>query len=239
VEVHPVEGFPSPGTKTTPTDELPVLRLDPPGPPGWFLEVRGAHGERDPKDRSFERMETRAGHFALASFRYLVLAERNALETDLGVRVARPEAMALANLLAHPRIGPARMSQSIEGRDIKRSNKDLGRVLAIADLAGDAAVQTWSEIWWTDLQACFGAEAQALARRAGDGLRGLLAALQTSRKRPTPANGDSSQVGAEPWKPFVPSGAGLSRMPSSRSPRWRAEGRRPPEPRLRPSRTWP
>ena len=175
MEVHPVEGFPSPGTKTTPTDELPVLRLDPPGPPGWFLEVRGAHGERDPKDRSFERMETRAGHFALASFRYLVLAERNALETDLGVRVARPEAMALANLLAHPRIGPARMSQSIEGRDIKRSNKDLGRVLAIADLAGDAAVQTWSEIWWTDLQACFGAEAQALARRAGDGLRGLLA----------------------------------------------------------------
>ena len=171
---HPVEKFPAPGTEATPTKALPVLRLDPPGQPGWFLEVLGAHGERDLADQSFERMETRAGHFALASFRYLILAERDALATDLGVRIARPEAMALANLLAHQRIGPALMSQPIHGRDIKRSNKDLGRVLAIADLAGDSAVQTWAEIWWADLQACFGAEAQALARRAGDGLRELL-----------------------------------------------------------------
>jgi hypothetical protein len=153
---------------------LPVLRLEPPGQPGWFLEVLGAHGERDTKDRSFEHMVTRAGHFALASFRYLALAERNPLETGLGIRTARPEAMVLANLLAHPKIGEAFMSQPIHGRDIKRSNKDLGRVLAIADLAGDATVQTWAEIWWADLQACFGPGAAALARRAGDGLRELL-----------------------------------------------------------------
>lgn len=172
---HPVEGFPAPGTKTIPIDKLPVLRLDPPGQPGWFLEVLGAHSKRDRNDRSFERMETRAGHFALATFRYLVLTERDALETDLGLRIARPEAMALANLLAHPRIGPALMSQPLQGRDIRRSNKDLGRVLALADLAGDPAVQTWAEIWWVDLQACFGAEARALARRAGDGLSEVLA----------------------------------------------------------------
>lgn len=172
---HPVEEFPAPGTKATPTGKLPVLRLDPPGQLGWFLEVLGAHEKQDARARSFERMETPGGHFALASFRYLALAERDALATDLGVRIARPEAMALANLLAHPKIGPELMSQPMEKRDIKRSNKDLGRVLAIADLAGDAVVQGWTDIWWDDLRACFGDEARALARRAGNGLRELLA----------------------------------------------------------------
>jgi hypothetical protein len=171
---HPVEGFPAPGKKTTPTGELPVLRLDPPGQPGWFLEVLGAHRRRDARNRSFARMETPAGHFALASFQFLALAERDPLDTDLGVRIARPEAMALANLLAHPRIGTELMSQPMQGRDIKRSNKDLGRVLAIADLAGDPAVQGWAKIWWSDLRACFSAKARALARRAGTGLRELL-----------------------------------------------------------------
>jgi hypothetical protein len=171
---HAAPGFPAPGTQATPTGKLPVLRLDPPGQPGWFLEVLGAHRRGDARSRAFERMETPAGHFALASFRYLALAERKALDTDLGVRIARPEAMALANLLAHPKIGPELMSQPIQGLDIKRSNKDLGRVLAIADLAGDAAVQGWAKTWWEDLRACFGAKAGALARRAGGGLRALL-----------------------------------------------------------------
>lgn len=171
---HPVEEFPIPGTPATPTKDLPVLRLDPPGSPGWFLEVLGAHGEGDLQDRSFERLVTSGGHFALASFRYLAVAERNPLSTDLGLRVARPEAMALANLLAHPTIRPDIISQPFFGRAVKRSNKDLGRVLAIADLSGDKAVQTWSQTWWDDLVACFGREAAALARRAGGGLRALL-----------------------------------------------------------------
>jgi hypothetical protein len=43
--------------------------------------------------------------------------------------------MALANLLEHPVIGPQTMSTKIGGRTLKRSNKDLGRVLAIARLS--------------------------------------------------------------------------------------------------------
>lgn len=110
----------------------------------------------------------------MASFRNLALSERNPAETDVGVRVARPEAMALANPLAHPEIKPQPMSQPFHGRLVKRSNKDLGRVLAIAALSGDEAVEGRAETWWGDLRTCFPEEAAALARRAGSGLRALL-----------------------------------------------------------------
>jgi hypothetical protein len=171
---HPVEEFPTPGTSETPTERLPVLRLDAPGNPTWFLEVLGAHRKGDPHDQSFDRLETTGGHFTLKSFRYLALAERNPLDTGLGLRIARPEAMALANLLAHPTVAPRLISQPFFDRWVKRSNKDLGRVLAIADLSGDDVVQAWPQTWWDDLLACFGQEAGALARRAGEGLRALL-----------------------------------------------------------------
>lgn len=171
---HPVDEFPEAGTSETPQERLPVLRLDPPDRPGWFLEVLGAHGADDLRERSFDRIETSQGHFALASFRYLALCEHNPLETDVGVRIARPEAMALANLLAHPEIRADLISQPLHGVFVKRSNKDLGRVLAIAALSGDEAVEGWAEIWGDDLRTCFSEEAAALARRAGSGLRALL-----------------------------------------------------------------
>ncbi len=43
--------------------------------------------------------------------------------------------MALANMLEHPKIKSDTMSGLLQGRTIKRSNKDLGRVLAIAYLS--------------------------------------------------------------------------------------------------------
>lgn len=46
--------------------------------------------------------------------------------------------MALANLLEHPTIGASTMSSPIGGKTLKRANKDLGRVLAIATLSGQA-----------------------------------------------------------------------------------------------------
>jgi len=179
---HPVEEFPEPGTSETPDDRLPVLRLDPPDTPGWFLEVLGAHETGDQRARSFDRIETAQGHFALASFRYLALCERDPIETDVGVRIARPEAMALANLLAHPEIRPDLISQSLHGEYVKRSNKDLGRVLAIAGLSGDEAVETWAATWWSDLRACFREDATTLALRAGRGLRALLESSEDLRE---------------------------------------------------------
>lgn len=180
--LHEVAGFRDAGSPETPEDQLPVLRLDPPDNPGWFLEVLGAHGADDMRERAFDRIVTEQGHFALASFRYLALCERNPLETDAGVRIARPEAMALANLLAHPGIGEQRISQPLHGMLVKRSNKDLGRVLALAALSGDDVVGGWAETWWSDVRACFPDDASSLALRAGRGLRALLASPEDLRE---------------------------------------------------------
>jgi len=172
---HAVKAFPAPGSAETALRDLPVVRLEPPGDAGWFLELLAAHASDDRASKTDTRLDTLGGHFTLPSFRYLAVAEVRPVRTPFGVFVARPEAMALANLLAHPGIAPARMSDPIQGQRIKRSNKDLGRVLAIASLSGDASIATWPASWWADLRARFGTEAPALASRAGKGLRELLA----------------------------------------------------------------
>ena len=69
------------------------------------------------------------GHFGLPTFRFISITAFDALPAgDLGIRYARPEIMALANLLEHPEIKPDRMSGLFAGLAIKRSNKDFGRV---------------------------------------------------------------------------------------------------------------
>ncbi len=67
------------------------------------------------------------------------------------------------------------MSSLFAGRAIKRSNKDLGRVLAITILADLADYRPWAEMWKDALTVCFPNEWQELALRAGTGLRALLA----------------------------------------------------------------
>lgn len=83
--------------------------------------------------------------------------------------------MALANLLSHPVLGDITMSQPIGGREILRSAKDLGRVLALAYLAGREETETWLEPWREAIQECFPETWQGLVGNAGQGLRELLA----------------------------------------------------------------
>lgn len=83
--------------------------------------------------------------------------------------------MALANLLEHPKIAPKKMSSLIAERAIKRSNKDLGRVLALARLSGPEAVDSWTSAWVEAMAACFPNRWKPLAGRAGSGIRELLA----------------------------------------------------------------
>ena len=79
--------------------------------------------------------------------------------------------IALANLLEHHSIKP----DLIGGTSDKRSNKDLGRVLAIARLSADEAVERWPDLWIKSLEHAFPHRWQKLAAHAGDGIRALLA----------------------------------------------------------------
>ena len=70
------------------------------------------------------------------------------------------------------------MRGAIAAREIKRSNKDLGRVLAIARLSigkNEDALLDWPSLWQEALQARFPGNWRALARQSGAGLRQLLA----------------------------------------------------------------
>jgi hypothetical protein len=74
-------------------------------------------------------------------------------------------------------IGPQTMSGLIGGRRIKRSNKDLGRVLALALLAerkNEDSLLAWARLWPDALQARFPARWRELALQAGQGVRQLL-----------------------------------------------------------------
>ena len=162
-----------PGDSATPVDQLPILRLNPPGDTDWFLELAAAPAEGDTAPKTFTRLATETGHFTLYSFRFLALAEEDPLESEFGILYARPEMMALANLLHHPRITPDLIAESND----KRSNKDLGRVLALAWLSTDKdpeALDAWHPRWLAALRKRFPQEWADLALRAGDGLRQLL-----------------------------------------------------------------
>ncbi|MFT7773310.1 hypothetical protein [Roseateles sp.] len=178
-----------PGTKDDPEDGLPMVRLRPPGETAspWFLELLSAPPAFNPdaQGKKLRRVETSIGHFAICSFDFLALAEWEPLETVCGLRIARPEMMALANLLHHPEIADT----LIAGTDYKRSNKDLGLVLALAYLTterdrrdGTEELEAWAGRMWRALQDKFGSQAAGLANRAGAGLRALLAS-QTDLKQ--------------------------------------------------------
>lgn len=166
-----------PGDASTPEDQLPVVRLHPPGTQDWFIELLTVPNSESDLDQSYIRIETSRGHFALCSFGFLSLAEDLPITTPFGIAIARPEMMVLANLLHHPMIGTETMSGLIGGRRIKRSNKDLGRVLAIAWLSEAAktdALLEWPSQWVGALQRRFPSLWRELIPRVGSGLRQLL-----------------------------------------------------------------
>lgn len=167
----------TPGNARTPTKQLPIVRLHPPGVDEWNIELLNAPATDSHRGRTLSRLETRYGHFALCSFGYLALVEVKPIPTEFGISIARPEMMALANLLHHPKIGPETMSGLIANRRIKRSNKDLGRVLALAFLSqrdDSDALLSWPDSLSSALRKRFPNEWRALALRAGNGIRALI-----------------------------------------------------------------
>ena len=166
-----------PGSADTPVGNLPVVRLHPPGTTEWFIELLTVPESESDLDRKDIRLVTSQGHFSLCSFGFLSLAEFQPIPTPFGIAIARPETMALSNLLHHPAIGPTRMGGLIAGRSIKRSNKDLGRVLAMARLAEAKEEDTllkWPAVWAAALQTRFPNSWRKLVPQVGTGLRQLL-----------------------------------------------------------------
>lgn len=171
---HATEKWPEPGRKGAPLDELPVARLHKPGTHGWFLELLTVPEQSEDRSRSFLRVSTADNDYVIPSFGFLSLHDYRPEPTPFRIFVARPQMMALANLLEHPEIRPDTMSN---WPDMKRSNKDLGRVIAIAWLAmheDPDALRAWPELWESALQDRFPTGRRDLARRAGRGLRQLL-----------------------------------------------------------------
>ena len=163
-----------PGDASTPEASLPAVRLHPPQSTDWFLELLAAHEPGDEADKRWTRLQLPSGHFGLPSYRYLDVAVHHAPMTDLGLRCARPEMLALSNLLRNREIRPDTMEALVQGRRIKRSNKDLGRVVSIARLSGPDGAQAWPSAWEQGLRDCLGPSWGAVGQSTGAGLRALL-----------------------------------------------------------------
>lgn len=173
-QVRKFGAFEKPGDAKTPIAELPFIRLSPPSNSEWFLELNASPPPDQTENKRLDRVATTLGDFGIFSFRFLALAEEDPLPTPYGIHVARPEMMALANLLHHPRISHELIGVTTD----KRSNKDLGRALALAYLAtarDENALRGWPDRWLAAMRKRFPNDWIALASQAGNGLRALLA----------------------------------------------------------------
>jgi hypothetical protein len=166
--------YPQSYDEKTEIEKLPMVRLYPKGDAEWFLELLNSpNSELMQKSmRSAEKLNTKHGYFALCGFKYLGLVEVSPIPTQYEIAIASPQMMALANLLHHPSIGEVKIGTT----NVKRSNKDLGRVLALAYLMTESNkdLRVWPEQWLRALETKFPNEVRELALRSGDGLKVLL-----------------------------------------------------------------
>ncbi|MEI8375791.1 MAG: hypothetical protein WCJ35_23460 [Planctomycetota bacterium] len=156
-----------------PKENLRAIRLYPPGPHDYFIEFLNLPSENQEELKEWIPVELDDGWYGLPSFRFLSVTSLHRLKSGVGLEYASPSMMALANLLAHRQIGTARI-ESGPMVGLLRAAKDLGRVIALARLAGRNETERWLPEWLEALQLCFPGNWGEPAFCLGDGLKELL-----------------------------------------------------------------
>jgi hypothetical protein len=151
-------------------DQLPVIRLYPPDSKEYFVEFLNLPDAEQAEPKKLLTIELQDGWSVLPSFRFMRVLAVRPIESAEGLRYASPAMLALANLLAHPSVGTEQMSDTRK----LRSAKDLGRVVALARLAGRDETERWTEEWKTVLNDNYASIAGGLIAALGNGLRELL-----------------------------------------------------------------
>jgi hypothetical protein len=162
-----------PRSNPEPADELRAIRLYPPGPHDYFIEFLNLPQQGQEETKRWIPVSMDDGWYGLPSFRFLGVTSLNRLKSSVGLEYASPSMMALTNLLSHPKVGTARIEAGpMVG--LLRAAKDLGRVVALARLAGRDEAERWLPQWREALELCFPDDWKKFAFRLGDGLKELL-----------------------------------------------------------------
>jgi hypothetical protein len=165
-------------------ERLRAIRLTPPDSTDYIIELLNVPVEEQGRAKEWIPVQLPDGWYGLPSFKFMGLTTHDRRQSSEGLEYASPAMMALANLLSHQTLTDDEI-ESGEFVGILRCAKDLGRVIALASLAGREATSAWVPHWRASLEKCFPKNWPALARRAGDGLRQLLAdedILEQARK---------------------------------------------------------
>jgi hypothetical protein len=154
--------------------KLWAIRLMPPGSSDYFIEFLNTPVEEQAEAKRWIPVQLSGGWYGLPSFKFMGLLAWFRRTSDEGLEYAAPEMMALSNLLSHRAVDDVEI-ESGEFRGLRRCAKDLGRVLALAYLAGRDEAEQWVDRWREGLTRSFPRSWREHARRAGAGLREMLA----------------------------------------------------------------
>jgi len=155
-----------------PIEDLRAIRLFPPESNDYFIEFLNVPAQDQTENKAWIPMQLPDGWYGLPSFRFMSVVAINPKRSAEGIEFANVAMMALSNLLSHTELGNSRIeSGGMQG--ILRSAKDLGRVIALAHLAGREETENWVPQWIEATKQCFPDHIQELISTLGNGLHEL------------------------------------------------------------------